>query len=63
MIVAATDMADFDDRSTLAGHDEANHYSKLKKYGRVYGTFGLYKDNKSANEVIKFVPMWRFLGF
>jgi hypothetical protein len=57
LIVAATDMEGFDDRSTLVGHDEANHYSKLKKHGRVYGTVGLYKDNISANEVIKFIRM------
>jgi hypothetical protein len=59
LIVAATDMDGFDDRSMLIGHDEASHYSKLKKHGRVYGTVGLYKDNNSspANEVIKFIRM------
>jgi hypothetical protein len=55
LIVAATDMQGFDDRSTVTGHDESNHYSKLKKHGRVYGTIGLYKDDISANEVIRFM--------
>jgi len=55
LIIAATDMPDFDDRTSLDGHDENSHYSKLKKRGRVYGMSGLYKDDLPSNEAIKFV--------
>lgn len=55
LIIAATDMENFDDRSTILDHNEGNHYSKLRKSGRIYGTAGLFKDTKNSNEVIKFV--------
>jgi hypothetical protein len=55
LIIAATDMPDFDDRTSADGHDEKSHYSKLKKHGRVYGMSGLYTDGLPSNEAIKFV--------
>lgn len=56
LILAATDMPDYDDRSTVNGHSNENHYSKLRhQKGRVYGMSGLYKDRNVANTVIKFV--------
>lgn len=58
LIVAATDMPGFDDRGKLSGSDDnkhapEDHYSKLRKSGKIYGMSGLYKDNLSANELIK----------
>jgi len=63
LIVAATDMPGSDDRGLLSrsdsdsdsdsNHAPEDHYSKLRKSGKIYGMSGLYKDNFSANELIK----------
>jgi hypothetical protein len=54
LIIAATDMPDYDDRESVDGHNADNHYSKLRKKGKIYGMSGLYKDWNVANEAIKF---------
>ncbi len=54
LIVAATDMPEYDDRKTVDG---PTHYSKLRVGGRVYGVSGLYKDLHVAHEAIKFVAV------
>lgn len=53
-IVAATDIPGSDDRDALKGHDQGNHYSKIKKHGRVFGSALVYKDENIANERVKF---------
>ena len=53
LIIATTDMPNFDDRPTDAKDVPENHYSKVKKKGHVYGLKGLYKDNRIAHENIK----------
>lgn len=58
LIIAATDMPDYDDRDAVRGHNSAdNHYSKLRVSGQIYGTSKLYKDQKVAGEAIKFVAV------
>ena len=55
LIIAATDMPSYDDRVTVEdGHGLKDHYSKLRKKADIYGQEGLYKDNKIANEEIRF---------
>ena len=53
LIVAATDMPDYDDRVTTENGVEG-HYSKLRKKAGIYGQEGLYADNNIANEDIRF---------
>lgn len=53
LIIATTDMPDFDDRETNHKNVPVNHYSKIKQKGQVYGVSGLYKNNKIANENIQ----------
>ncbi|GFH51694.1 hypothetical protein CTEN210_08170 [Chaetoceros tenuissimus] len=53
-IVAATDIPGSDDRNSVKGHDQGNHYSKIKKHGRVFGSALVYKDENIANERVKF---------
>jgi hypothetical protein len=55
LIVAATDMPEYDDRESVDGHN--THYSKLRVKGRIYGMSGLYKDRDVAHEAIKFVAV------
>jgi hypothetical protein len=54
LIIATTDMPNFDDRTTDVKNIPKNHYSKIKKRGQVYGLTGLYKNNQVANENIRF---------
>jgi len=61
LIMASTDMPDFDDRmsSNNAGKDGKvhvpdDHYSKTRSKANVYGLKGLYKDLNIANELIRF---------
>jgi len=51
LILAATDMPDFDDKST---DRKEHHYSKTRKAGALYGLSGLYRNNVVANEKIRF---------
>ncbi len=51
LILAATDMPDFDDKST---ERKNHHYSKSRKKGAIYGLKGLYKNSVVANENIRF---------
>lgn len=53
LMIAVTDMPDFDDRETNEKNVPVNHYSKIKKKGHVYGLTGLYKNNKIAHENIR----------
>ena len=53
LIMATTDMPDFDDRPTDAKNIPSNHYSKVDKKGQVYGTSGLYKNLDIAHENIR----------
>ena len=50
LIVAATDMPDYDDRPPTK-----EHYSKTHEKAGVYGMRKLYTDTKRANEEIRFV--------
>ena len=50
MMVAATDMPDYDDRPPTK-----QHYSRTHEKTGVYGLRNLYKDNKKANELIQIV--------
>jgi len=50
IIVAATDMPDYDDRPSTK-----EHYSKTHEQAGVYGIRKLYTDTKRANEEIRFV--------
>lgn len=55
LVVATTDMPNFDDRP-LSGTKKKipeNHYSKVKKKGQVYGTKGLYKNMRVSHENIR----------
>ena len=54
LIIATTDMPNFDDRPTDKKDVPENHYSKINKKGHVYGLKGLYKNSKVANENIRF---------
>ena len=49
LIMAATDLPDYDDRP------QTNHYSKTKEASGLYGLHKLYKDNKRANADIRIV--------
>ena len=53
LMIATTDMPDFDDRETNQKNVPVNHYSNIKKKGHIYGLTGLYKNNKIANENIE----------
>ena len=54
LIVAATDIPDYDDRVTIEkAHGLKDHYSKLRKKADLYGQEGLYTDNDIANENIR----------
>lgn len=50
LIIAATDMPDYDDRPPTK-----EHYSKTHEKAGVYGMRKLYTDTKRANEEIRFV--------
>jgi hypothetical protein len=50
LIVAATDMPDYDDRPSTQ-----EHYSKTHEQAGIYGIRKLYTDTKRANEEISFV--------
>ena len=51
LIVAATDMPDFEDKPT----DRKNHhYSLSSKKGKLYGLRGIYKNSVVAHEKIRF---------
>jgi hypothetical protein len=50
LMVAATDMPDYDDRPV-----EKEHYSKTHEKVGVFGLKKLYKDSKKANEAIRIV--------
>jgi hypothetical protein len=50
MVVAATDMPDYDDREHL---EDQEHYSKTHVKTGIYGLDKLYIDNHKANEVIR----------
>ena len=52
MVVAATDMPDYDDRKQL---EDNEHYSKTHVKTGVYGVDKLYTDTKKANENIRIV--------
>lgn len=55
LIIATTDMPNFDDRPTNEKNIPSNHYSKIKKRGQVYGLKGLYRNNKVSHENIRVV--------
>lgn len=50
MVVAATDMPEYDDREHL---EDQEHYSKTHVKTGIYGLEKLYIDNHKANEVIR----------
>ena len=50
LMVAATDMPDYDDRPP-----EMEHYSKTHEKVGVFGLKKLYRDGKKANEEIKII--------
>ena len=50
MVVAATDMPDYDDRQQI---EDQEHYSKTHVKTGIYGLDKLYIDNHKANEVIR----------
>ena len=50
LIIAATDMPDYDDRPP-----SKEHYSKTHEKAGIYGMRKLYTDNKRANEEIRIV--------
>ena len=52
LVVAATDMPDYDDREKLVDQE---HYSKTHVKTGIYGLEKLYVDNKKANEDIRIV--------
>jgi len=52
LVVAATDMPDYDDRET---HGDKEHYSKTHAKTGIYGLEKLYKDREKANEDISIV--------
>jgi len=54
LVVAATDMPDYDDRKNLEGEDEeqAKHYSKTLARNNLYGEGMVYVDRKIAHERI-----------
>lgn len=52
LVVAATDMPDYDDRDKF---QDKEHYSKTHVKAGIYGLEKLYTDNKKANEDIKLI--------
>mmetsp|Transcript_7672 Transcript_7672/g.11076 ORF Transcript_7672/g.11076 Transcript_7672/m.11076 type:complete len:83 (-) Transcript_7672:21-269(-) len=54
LVVAATDMPDYDDREQLGGSDSKEHYSKTHVKTGIYGLEKLYTNNRRANENIRF---------
>ena len=56
LVVAATDMPDYDDRKDLEGEDEeqAKHYSKTMDRTSLYGEAKVYVDREIAHERIVF---------
>jgi hypothetical protein len=50
MVVAATDMPDYDDRKQI---EDQEHYSKTHVKTGIYGLDKLYIDNHKANAVIR----------
>ena len=54
LVVAATDMPDYDDRDKL---QEKEHYSKTHVKTGIYGLEKLYEDNRKANEDIKLIVL------
>jgi len=55
LVVAATDMPDYDDRDKLEGNEKQNHYSDTHVKFGVYGLDKLYVDREVAGEDIKVV--------
>jgi hypothetical protein len=53
LVVAATDMPDYDDRDKQDGNKE--HYSKTHVKSGIYGLEKLYMDSIKANEDIRLV--------
>lgn len=51
MVVAATDMPDYDDREQI--EDNGEHYSKTHVKTGIYGMDLLYVDKHKANENIR----------
>jgi len=51
MVVAATDMPDYDDREQI--EDNGEHYSKTHVKTGIYGVDKLYIDKNKANENIR----------
>lgn len=51
MVVAATDMPDYDDREQI--EDNGEHYSKTHVKTGIYGVDKLYIDKHKANEIIR----------
>lgn len=54
LVVAATDMPDYDDRKNLEG-DSNEHYSKTHVRTGIYGLEKLYVDGRKANEDVRIV--------
>lgn len=54
IIIATTDMPDFDDRPVDNKNVPSNHYSKVKDPGIAYGREGLYRNKNVAHENIRF---------
>jgi hypothetical protein len=54
LVVAATDMPDYDDRKELEGEDEeqATHYSKTLGRNNLYGQDKVYVNRDIAHEII-----------
>lgn len=50
MVVAATDLPEYDDREKL---EDNEHYSKTHVKTGIYGVDKLYIDNQKANENIR----------
>lgn len=53
LVVAATDMPDYDDREQLDGQDQQEHYSKTHVKTGIYGLDMLYIDKNKVNENIR----------
>ena len=55
LVVAATDMPDYDDRNTLEDKNDRPHYSNAHKQVGIYGLTELYNNDQRANEDIKII--------
>jgi len=56
IIVVSTDLPDSKDQTPVRkGDKERKHYSSYRNYRRLYGVQGLYQDDKSADEQLRFV--------